>query len=139
MGPDWTDDVLHDLAAALASVDRRDEALRWLAAWPVGAPRGLVVAADGSWFRVGDQPKVELGRRFVLRRLLAALATAPDRGLTRAALLEAGWPGERILPNAARNRLNVALFKLRALGLDALVEATRDGYRLSPAVRVTRA
>ncbi len=96
----------------------------------------LRVAADGAWFeRAGV--RVELDKRRSARLVLAALVRvrerAPGEGLDRAAMVEAGWPGERILEKAARQRLYVLVNTLRKLGLDAL-ETTDDGWRLDPAI-----
>ncbi|MEZ4337917.1 MAG: tetratricopeptide repeat protein [Sandaracinaceae bacterium] len=98
----------------------------------------LRVAVDGSWFE-RDGVRVELDRRRSARLVLAALAQVRERepggGLDRAAMVEAGWPGERILEKAARQRLYVLVNTLRKLGLDAL-ETTDEGWRLDPAVPI---
>lgn len=52
------------------------------------------------------------------------------------ALFRLGWPGERVLTAAARNRLQVALSMLRKAGLGERLVRTGDGYRLAGAVRV---
>lgn len=96
----------------------------------------LRVASDGAWFeRAGV--RVELDKRRSARLVLAALTRARERApgasLDRAAMVEAGWPGERILEKAARQRLYVLVNSLRKLGLDAL-ETTDDGWRLDPAI-----
>ena len=87
---------------------------------------------NGSWD--------DLGRHGAMWRILVALAgrsAAGERaGLKADALVAAAWPGERILPDAATNRLYVALSGLRARGLRAWILRRDDGYLLDPALRV---
>lgn len=96
----------------------------------------LRLAADGAWFERGGE-RVCLRKRRSARLVLAALIAErermPGESLTRQAMIDAGWPGERILEKAARQRLYVLINTLRKLGLDAL-ETTDDGYRLDPTV-----
>ena len=81
-------------------------------------------------------------RRQAIRRLLVALvdlhASAPGAGSTIAELIEAGWPGERILPSAAPNRFHNAMAVLRTLGLRGMLVTTEEGYMLDPAITVVR-
>jgi predicted ATPase len=93
----------------------------------------IVVARDGTWFR-RDGKRVELGRRGSLRRILAALVAAPKTGIDRDSLLAVGWPGERLLHDAASKRLRVAVATLRALGLRDAIVTREDGYALDPHV-----
>jgi hypothetical protein len=51
-------------------------------------------------------------------------------------LLEAGWPGERVLPDAGANRVYVALATLRKMGLKEVLKSNDSGYFLDPAVPV---
>jgi hypothetical protein len=70
-------------------------------------------------------------------RLAEGQRTAPGHGLSLADLQEAGWPGERILPQAASNRIYVAVNQLRKLGLkDWLKRSSSGGYYLDPALPV---
>ncbi|XXX74628.1 tetratricopeptide repeat protein [Sorangium sp. So ce134] len=82
----------------------------------------------------------DLRERHAARRLLLALAEqqrcAPGRGLSLAALKEAGWPGERILPEAAANRIYVAMNQLRKLGMKPWLRRDAEGYSLDPALPV---
>lgn len=99
----------------------------------------LVVHESGEWFVVPSGARVELGRRRLLGRLLAALAR--DRigarvGLAADDLIALAWPGERILPDAASTRLRVALTRLRGMGVGDLLESGSGRYRLSLAVPV---
>jgi hypothetical protein len=135
---DWPHEALRDLARALDDPDRRPWALHWLTSWWTSTPDAAVVlcvAADGAAFRVGDGPWRDLGRRHVLRRLLLALTRT--RGPRSAAdLLAAGWPGERIAPSAARNRLHVALCRLRRAGLGDLLEFDGRAWQVAERARV---
>lgn len=105
---------------------------------PAGATGTLRVSADGRLARTPGGVPIDLGRRPVLRRLLARLVEerrlAPGRPVTLDVLLACGWPGEKILPDAARNRAHVALNTLRELGLRELLERVEGGYRLDPHV-----
>ena len=58
------------------------------------------------------------------------------RSVGTAGLVAKGWPGERMLPAAARNRLHVTLTTLRKLGLRELLQANEGGYLLDPALPV---
>ncbi len=49
-------------------------------------------------------------------------------------LLAAGWPGEKVLPFAGRNRVHVALTTLRGMGLRDVLLSDGDGYHLDPSV-----
>lgn len=51
-------------------------------------------------------------------------------------LVAEGWPGQRIQPDAAVNRLRGILFRLRALGLRDILRTREDGYLLDPVVEV---
>lgn len=103
----------------------------------------LTVAADGSWFAFEGEERVDLTRRRALGRVLCRLLVqrlaAPHEAVSLEDLLEAGWSGEKILPDAGKARVYGAVATLRRFGLaDVLV--TRDGgYLLHPAVPVTRA
>ena len=83
-----------------------------------------------------DGEAITCARHRLLRRLLGSLvdAHAAQTGepVRTAALIAAGWPDERILPAAARNRIHVAVYRLRRLGLERWLEQYDDGWRLSP-------
>lgn len=103
-------------------------------------PDSWLVARDGAWFRAPGGQQVPLGKRKALSAILAALAEAREAGsgCPRAELIEAGWPGERILEAAATQRLRVALSTLRKLGLEPLIRTLDDGYALGSDVPVAR-
>jgi len=84
----------------------------------------------GAWFEIGDNSRVDLGRRGALRRLLRALVEARGAPLDQEALIAAGWPGERVLAEAASTRVRVAISTLRRLGLGARIVTRDQGYAL---------
>jgi hypothetical protein len=98
----------------------------------------LRVHAEGHWFEPPRGPRADTRRRENLRALLVRLALArvqhPGEPVAADALIAAAWPGERILPAAARNRLHVALATLRAMGLRAALRSCAEGYLLDPGV-----
>lgn len=101
-----------------------------------GQTRAVDIDAAGDWFESGTE-RTSLGRRKAARKILAALALArqdsPGEVVEPEALIEAGWPGERILPQSARQRLHSTIYDLRSLGLDEVLQNKGDGYALDPA------
>jgi tetratricopeptide (TPR) repeat protein len=91
----------------------------------------LVIAADGTWFRMPGGERVPLDRRRPLARMLAAMARGPGASFTSAALLTAGWPSEKVLAAAGAHRVRVGIATLRKLGLRDAIKTTEDGYTLS--------
>lgn len=87
-----------------------------------------------------DDRPIDLSRRSAPWRILARLAEeharAPGQPLALDALVEAGWPGEKILPEAARARVYVALSGLRKLGLEPVIMKRDGGYLLDPDAHV---
>ena len=96
----------------------------------------LVISADGRWFQVPGGRKVTLMRRrslrLVLRRLLEERLSRPGSALSVDDLLEAGWPGERVVPHAGAARVYVAISTLRKMGLRTFLVSRDDGYLLDP-------
>ncbi len=119
------------IAIRILETTARDEARR--------EDRVLRIAADGAWFE-GYKGKVDLTTRISLRRILVALAkaseTAPGSLMTAPELIAAGWPGERILPSAARGRLRVAMCTLRKLGLRDYLASNRHGHALQTKIEL---
>ncbi len=118
-----------------------DEALARRPATADAHPQAeLVVEVGARRCRLPNGSWDDLGRHGAMWRILVALATrsaAGERaGLDAAALVALAWPGERILPDAATNRLYVALSGLRARGLRAWIVRRDNGYLLDPALRV---
>ena len=89
-----------------------------------------VVIGDG-WFQTPGKEPVDLRTRGALRRILSALvALAPGEGLDTNRVFEAGWPDQRVSPQAAVNRVYSAIASLRRLGLEDVLQRHDDGYRL---------
>ncbi len=98
-----------------------------------------VIVQRDARFVVCSEGRVDLSQRQALRNLLRALIdTLPTEGrapaLRASALIAAGWPGEQILPRAAKNRLHVALTTLRQLGLGAAIRLDEHAYALDPEI-----
>lgn len=96
--------------------------------------RVLDVAHDGRGFALdGVQHKVSSR---AARRILVAFANAQGRPLNIEELFAAGWPGERIIASAQKNRVFVALTNLRKSGLEGRIMRIEDGYLLDPALTI---
>lgn len=108
-----------DLRAALSD-GLRDDAL---------------VIGDG-WFKAPHGTKVDIAHRRAPAALLAAFARERSRPLTVDDLFEAGWPGEKALPDAIRSRVYVAISTLRKAGMGDLIVKDEEGYRLAPDIPV---
>lgn len=102
----------------------------------VTTKRRLVVDRRGHSFRVDGEPAVDLRRRRALPLLVVRLAehhrARPAHGLGWPALIEAGWPGEKIRADAAWARLRTAIRTLRQLGLSDVLITLGSGYALDP-------
>ncbi len=101
----------------------------------------LVAQRDGAWFWLsGEERRCDCTDAPVLQRVLAAfcakMSASSDAVLSRPEFVEAVWPGERILPSAAKNRLHVAIAQLRARGLRDVIRTAASGYGLDPEVRI---
>lgn len=102
--------------------------------------RRLVVARDGAAFQAPGGPPVDLGKRYILHRILLALLEirqrSPSAGLEMDALMEAGWPGEFMSQASGANRVYVAIATLRREGLEDVLIKRPAGYMLDPSVPV---
>ncbi len=100
----------------------------------------LLVNVDTRCVKVPGLGDVDLSRHRVLWRILLRLLeerrALPGRAVELGALREAAWPGERMLPEAARARVYVAISSLRKLGLRDVIVKRDDGYLVSPEVDV---
>jgi hypothetical protein len=102
----------------------------------------LVVGAGGRYFRTPEQEPVDLSRRRALRCILDALAArranAPGEALELDSLVDAGWPGERLMLDSGATRVYTAVATLRRMGLRHYLLRRDDGYFLDPAVPLLR-
>ncbi|MBX3269051.1 MAG: helix-turn-helix domain-containing protein [Sandaracinaceae bacterium] len=114
-------------------------AARLIRAWSARAlapAQILHLASDGALARVEGGVAIDLRARRLLARLLArlaepVLARASSRAVSVDALLEAGWPGERTVGASGQRRLQVAISRLRELGLRDVVETADGGYAIA--------
>lgn len=94
----------------------------------------LVLGFEVRWIAGVDGVPRPLGQ--ALSRIVMALVDrynqSPEATLTLEELLEAGWPGERLVAEAGANRVYVALAQLRRMGLRSVIERGAGGYRLAP-------
>lgn len=127
----WLDEDQRDLARQL--VQRLAKALTAEA-----GEASLTVATDSSGFALAEGNWVDLKRRRPLRRLLGALMLARSRGhaAKKEELIAHGWPGEKLLPDAASNRLHVALSEMRKMGLADAIQYRGQGWMLDPALAI---
>ncbi|MCO4772757.1 MAG: hypothetical protein KDA24_22185, partial [Deltaproteobacteria bacterium] len=93
----------------------------------------LVLGPQARWFEVTGE-RVDLSRRGAPRRILLALAQAPE-GLDIHGVVEAGWPGEALHPEAGRARAYTAVRSLRRFGLQDVLVTGDDGYRLDAVIQ----
>ena len=111
--------------------------LRFERAAGAGTP-GLAVDARGRFYDPPHGPRVDLRRSPVLRALLGALVRAridrPGEPCSRDALVSACWPGARIAPRSAGNRLRVAIAMLRRRGLRPVLRRDAGGWWLATTV-----
>lgn len=98
----------------------------------------LQIGPESRWFERAGQARVDLASRPSLRNVLAALVDAKT-ALPQEALFRAGWPGERVLPLAARDRVYTAVRTLRKLGLEGVLSRGNDGYFLHADIRLAPA
>ena len=96
----------------------------------------LIVGPDSTWFRLGEDERVDLSRRRTLCKVLEALVEQrkerPGDGMPSEVLFARAWKGERATPGSISQRIRVAICTLRRLGLrDALIR-TEAGYLIDP-------
>jgi hypothetical protein len=72
-----------------------------------------------------------------VRELALERIRHPGRPVAAESLVRAGWPDERIVPSAAKNRLHVSITRLRKLGLEGAIVREADGYLFDPSLLVT--
>jgi predicted ATPase len=98
----------------------------------------LRIGREGEWMELPGEERVDLSRRGPLRRLLVALAKAHDSKTTLSVfdLVDAGWPEEKIQPDAAAGRVYAAVRTMRKLGLEPFLLTRDEGYLFDPDSRV---
>jgi predicted ATPase len=102
-----------------------------------------LLGPEARWFEPPGQARVDLVRYGPVRRLLDRLVVArlaqPGVALSADALIEAGWPGERMRHTAGLLRVYSAVRRLRRLGLGPILVTRDDGYLIDPRAIVERA
>lgn len=103
----------------------------------------LIVGPDATWLQAPEQSEPQdLSRRTALRLIVSALVEQhranPGEVLSLDELLAAGWPGQKVVPTAAANRVYVALSALRKMGLRGHLLSRDGGYLIDPALPVDR-
>jgi hypothetical protein len=114
-------------AMGLASIEAHDALCVWAAGEAFLAPGGV---------------KNTLPARSPMRRILDHLVTrreaAPGEPVTMEAIIDAGWPGEKMSADAALNRAYVAIASLRKRGLREVIVSAGGGYTISRGTVVRR-
>ncbi len=105
------------------------------------APPADALVLSGTRITLPGKGDVDLASRPAALRVVTLLLerrlAEPGAFVASSHLVLAGWPGEKIAGEAAKNRLRVLVSSLRSSGLSAL-ESDKGGYRLSPDVPVLR-
>ena len=100
----------------------------------------LSVSRDGRRFVPPNADEVDFSRRGPLRKIIVALASAreqsPGQGLSPDDVLEAGWPGDVVTPDAGAARVYSAIRTLRTHGLEDVLLTQDDGYLIDPEVAI---
>ena len=97
----------------------------------------LTIQARARRIRVAGGAWIDLSKRHTLWRLLMALVEGHGHApLTVAQMQSKGWPGEKILREAGRARVYVAVSTLRRLGLGDVLVREESGYLLEPSARL---
>lgn len=116
-----------------------DEAMTAVDEQGTAASSVTSVDAFGTWIEPAGRARVSLGRRAILRAILALLVRRhlAGREATTDEVIDAGWPGERMQRESALQRAYWAIWTLRALGLGENLVTTERGYALEN-VRIHR-
>lgn len=130
-------DLLDDVRTALRIARPWAERLLSRRASPAHLPDdALVVSAEGDWFRAPHGSPQSLRLRRPLRAMLALLVTRrlDGQGADLGELQAVAWPGEKMSPTAATNRVRVALAELRKRGLQTCLVRQGNRYALATSV-----
>jgi predicted ATPase len=104
--------------------------------------KGWVVGVDARAFTPPGAETIDLARHGSLRKVLDVLVSRridePGIATSAIALLEAGWPGERVKHESGMLRVYSVVRRLRALGLGETLVTRDDGYLLDPNVGFVR-
>ncbi|AKF03526.1 helix-turn-helix domain-containing protein [Sandaracinus amylolyticus] len=130
--PEGLSRVLGDVALGLDPALRLDE-------WGEATEESVALGPAGAWIDTARGERVKLGPalRNVLALLLQRHAEDPGRTTSTWELLEIGWPGESIQPDAGANRVYATIRRLRNMGLRGVIERHDDGYRIVPGAQIT--
>lgn len=99
-------------------------------AWVFDMQRAELRPPEGEPIELETRPQLLR----VVRALVEARLATPGEALNQEQLTAVGWPGERMQPAAAANRVKVALSTLRSAGLRELLVRRAGGYLLDPNV-----
>lgn len=139
------EELSDDVRSAIRLIEREVRRAEPLAPFLDGAPQdALVIGADALWFCPPRGVSQRLSQNGAVRRILVALVRAHEagssEGLDLNQLRDAGWPGEKMTPEAAANRVHVALAELRRKGLKACIRRSPSGvYGFAPGLTIHRA
>ena|SRR5688572_29760673 len=101
-----------------------------------------IIGPDARWMITSDGERRDLARYGPARRLLDRLVehrlAEPGRAISADALIDVGWPNEKMLHTAALLRVYSAIRRLRRLGLDGVLITRDDGYLLDPDAEIVR-
>ncbi|MEN0061449.1 MAG: hypothetical protein AAGA48_04815 [Myxococcota bacterium] len=118
------------------------------AVWPLAelkpdvSPAILRVGRDLRWCEAPQSARLDLAKRPVLQRIIGKLVDArleqPGGVVEADSLIAAGWPDDRSGHVALRNRLWVALSRLRRQGWSTVIERVGSGYRIPEELPIQR-
>lgn len=95
-----------------------------------GSGQGLEIGSEAGWFSLNGGPRVAIARRKALPQILKCLVESHGSTVDALELAEAGWSDEDLHPDAATNRVYVAVHQLRKLGLEPVLITQGRGYSL---------
>lgn len=128
--------LLEARAAASLSSMPASTLVRSLVEKPAGTAPALIVANEGRALTLPAGETHDLARHGPVRRVLWALAVLrrdhPGTAMSTLAMIEAGWPGEKMQHEAATLRVYTTIRRLRALGLGEALITRDEGYLLDP-------